>query len=349
MVAATSPYTIPSCASQRDETGNRANSPVFVIGCHRSGTNLLYDTLLSAGGFAVYRASLAVYETLIPRFGDLAIRRNREKLMQVWLRSKPFRRSGLDPDLVRSKIVSECRSGGDFLRIIMGEIARNQNVERWAVYNPDNVLYIREIKREIPEALFVHIIRDGRDISLSLTKMGGLRPLWWDAKRPLFATALYWQWTVRKGRHDGRMFPGDYIEVRYEDLVTQPQATLGTLAEFLNRDLDYSRIRSVGLGRVSDPNSTFRSEQRESGFNPVNRWKERLSRQEIAELEMLMGDCLQEFGYAPANINDQTSLGARLGLMRILYPPYFETKLWLKSTALGRFASMDALELTEAR
>jgi Sulfotransferase family len=349
MVPAPFPHTAQGYASQQKEMGNRKNSPVFVIGCHRSGTNLLYDTLLSAGGFAIYRASSAVYETLIPRFGDLAVRKNREKLMEAWLRSKPFRRSGLDPELVRSKIVSECKSGGDFLRIIMGEVARKQNVDRWAVYNPDNVLYMREIKREIPEALFVHIVRDGRDISLSLTKMGGLHPLWWDTNRGLFATALYWQWMVRTGRHYGRMFPADYFEVHYEDLVNRPQETLGTLAEFLNHDLDYSLIRSTGLGRVRNPNSTFRNEPREPGFNPVNRWKERLSSEEISGLDMLIGDCLQEFGYPLSNPNDQSHLDPRLSLMRILYPHYFVTKLWLKSnTPLGRFASIDALELSEA-
>src|SRR5580700_8707292 len=95
--------------------------PVFVIGCHRSGTNLLYDTLLSAGGFAIYRASSPVYSTLLPLAGNLAIAKNREKLMQLWLRSKQFRRSGLGPEEVRARIQQECRNGGDFLRIVLGE------------------------------------------------------------------------------------------------------------------------------------------------------------------------------------------------------------------------------------
>src|SRR5690242_13030155 len=55
----------------------RAKSPVFVMGCHRSGTNLLYDTLLSAGGFAVYTGYLPVHKILIPRFGPFHKLENR--------------------------------------------------------------------------------------------------------------------------------------------------------------------------------------------------------------------------------------------------------------------------------
>ena len=75
---------------------NKSKAPVFVLGCHRSGTNLLYDMLMSAGGFAKFAASLSVGTTLIPRFGDLSILNNRRKLMKAWLHSKAFRRSGLD-------------------------------------------------------------------------------------------------------------------------------------------------------------------------------------------------------------------------------------------------------------
>ena len=327
----------------------RKHAPVFVIGCHRSGTNLMYDTLLSAGGFAIYRSSSPVYSTLIPLAGDLTVAKNREKLMRVWLRSKQFRRSGLELEEVRSKIQDECRSGGDFLRIVLGEVARHGRAQRWAVYDPDNIMHIPTIKREVPDALFVHIVRDGRDVALSLNKMQGVRPLWWDRPRDLFAVALNWQWTVRKGRRYGLTIPGDYIEVHYEDLVNDPGSTLLHLSEFLDHDLDYDRIRSAGVGRVSSPNSTWKEESL-AEFHPVNRWKEKLSQREIASLEKMIGDCLQEFGYALATKDQVFSQDFRLSLMRILYPRYFEAKLSLKSnTPLGRFASTNPLELIDAQ
>jgi Sulfotransferase family len=326
---------------------SRKDSPVFVIGCHRSGTNLMYDTLLSAGGFAIYRASSPVYSTLIPLAGNLANAKNRERLMQLWLRSKQFRRSGLGHEEVRTKIQDECRNGGDFLRIVLGEVARHGRAGRWAVYDPDNILHIPTIKREVPDALFVHIVRDGRDIALSLSKMGGVRPLWWDGSRNLFAAGLNWQWMVRKGRRYGKAFPGDYTEIQYENLVNEPKQTLAQLAAFLDHDLDYDRVLRTGLGRVSDPNTTWKEESR-TEFHPVGRWKEKLSPREISALEMLIGDCLEEFGYTLTKKDSQFSLDLRLSLMRVLYPRYFDAKLSLKSnTPLGRFASTNPLELTE--
>src|SRR5262249_43518276 len=155
----------------------RRHSPVFVVGCHRSGTNLLYDTLLSAGGFAVYRGYTPIYKMLIPKFGSPANRDNRARLVEAWLRSKGYRRSGLTAKEIRAKLMKECHSGGDFIRIILNEISRKQNAQRWAIYDPDNVLYVPQVKADIPEALFVHIIRDGRDIALSLKKMEGFKPL----------------------------------------------------------------------------------------------------------------------------------------------------------------------------
>jgi LPS sulfotransferase NodH len=319
----------------------RKKSPVFVVGCHRSGTNLLYDTLLSSGGFAIYRASWIVHDTLIPLAGDLGVRRNRQRLMDLWLPTESFRRTGLEADAVRTKVLSECRTGSDFIRLVMDEVARRQGVDRWAAYSPDNVLFMPQIKRELPDALFVHIIRDGRDIAVSLTKMGGLRPLPWDKKRGELATALYWEWTVRKGRRDGEKIKPAYLEVHYEELVTNPGATLARLGEFIGHDLDYERIKSAGLGRVSDPNSTFKSESRGSDFNPVYRWKAALTHQQVAVLEALIGDCLQEFGYPLTTSGQERSLSLPAQVMRPVYPAFFSMKRWLKShTPLGRLASM---------
>src|SRR5437588_4628119 len=123
---------------QRPEaSAARKHAPVFVLGCVRSGTTLLYHMLLSSGGFAVYRAESNAINLLEPRFGDLSVKRNRERLLEAWLNSKLFWRSGLDAEVIKARILLECRNGGDFLCIVMGEIARSQGVERWADCTPE--------------------------------------------------------------------------------------------------------------------------------------------------------------------------------------------------------------------
>lgn len=270
--------------------------------------------------------------------------------MQIWLRSKPFRRTGLGAEDVRSKVLEECRSGGDFLRITMGEVARRAGVQRWAAHDCDNIMHMATIKREIPEALFVHMVRDGRDAALSMKKQHPVPPRLWPRKRALFAWALLWQWTVKKGRRYGRRFPADYIEVRYEDLVGQPEKTLRALGEFLDHDLDYGRIQKTAIGRVAAPNTVWKEESSAGTFSPIGRWKAKLSQPEIAALEALIGDCLEEFDY-PLSTGRRGSvrLGPTLGFMRAFYPPFFETKLFLQSkTVVGRFAKGTRLELTNA-
>jgi hypothetical protein len=320
------------------------------MGCHRSGTNLLYDMLLSSGGFAIYRGYLPIYKLLIPRFGSMEKRANREKILETWIRSKGFRRTGLDAEQLSARILSECRNGGNFIRVVMDSVAHNQQMQRWAVYDPDNVLYVEQVKRDIPNALFVHIIRDGRDIALSLKKMGGFTPLPWDRTQTesLVATALYWEWMVGKGREHGRKFAADYIEIRYEDLIARPREAMATLGGFLNHDLDYDRIQRAGLGRLSETNSSFREEGTKEKLNPLGRWKERLTGAEVAAIEETVGECLQENGYELSLPLAERRRGLRHSWMRGVYPAFLNSKLWLKlQTPAGRLSNMSVLELEE--
>ncbi len=320
------------------------------MGCHRSGTNLLYDMLLSSGGFAIYRGYLPIYKTLVPRFGSMDNRGNRKKILETWLRSKGFRRSGLDAEPLSAHILNDSRTPGDFIRMVMDAIAREQGVRRWAVYDPDNVMHVERVKADIPNALFVHIIRDGRDIALSLKKMGGFTPLPWDRGMTpsLVATALYWEWMVRKGREHGRKFPSDYIEIHYEDLLTKPQETLHKLGGFIEHDLDYERIRNAGLGRLSETNSSFREEGAREEINPLGRWKERLAPREVAAIEAAVGKCLEETGYTLSIPAAERSPGIRGAWMRAVYPNFLSMKLRLKvNTPLGRLSDMTALELDD--
>jgi hypothetical protein len=211
---------------------------------------------------------------------------------------------------------------------------------------------MERVKADIPSALFVHIIRDGRDIALSLKKMGGFSPLPWDRTetRGLVATALYWEWMVRQGRRHGHKFPTDYTEIRYEDLVTEPRRTLAGLASFIDHDLDYERIQKAGLGRLSESNSSFREEPETEKVNPLGRWKERLSRENIAAIEAAVGDCLEETGYELSLPEQDRTLGLQGSWMRALYPNFLSAKLWLKlNTPVGRLANLSALELDGAR
>lgn len=307
----------------------RSKAPVFVLGSPRSGTTLLYHMLLSAGNFAVYRAESQVFNLLEPRYGKLSQAHNRRRLLAAWHDTELFRRTGLEWNDVSEAVMANCRNGGDFLRIVMEAMVRRQGVQRWADCTPEHLLYLDRIKQTIPNALIIHIIRDGRDVALSMEKQGWIRPFAWDRGQTLEAAALYWNWIVRKGRKDGRILGRDYVEVRYEDLVLDPRRVLDDVGGFIGQELGYDEIQRVGIGSVSQPNSSFQGEMKQGEFTPVGRWKTSLSAAQLERLEALLGETLRELGYTLHSTGNQVSRGS-LRRMRLLYEFYFDAKLALK-------------------
>jgi len=327
-------------------TTSRGRAPVFVLGCPRSGTTLLYYMLLSSGNFAVYREESTAFNLLGLRFGDLSVLKNRQKMMKWWLRTKLFTVSGLDSSKIETKVLAECRNPGDFLTIVMGEIARAQGVERWAETTNEHLLFLPDVKKTIPDALVIHVIRDGRDVALSMEKVGWLRSFPWSKNRALVVTGSYWRWIVTKGREYGRQLGADYKEVRFEDLVAKPHATLGELGRFIDHDLDYDRIRRTGLGAVSEPNTSFKVETQESGFNPIGRWKKTFPQEQLVMFESVLGGFLKELGYPLATPDEALSDSLEVEGMRALYPGIFSLKLWLRlNTPLMRFRDLPEAQI----
>jgi hypothetical protein len=313
--------------------------PVFIVGCPRSGTSYLYHLLLSAGGFAEFRTQMNVFDVLEPVYGNLGVSRNKIKMMNEWLRSKAFDVSGLRADEIKGKILSECRSASDFLRIVMEEVAHKQGVDRWIDSTPTNIPHLLRIHKDFPDALIVHIIRDGRDVALSLDKRGWSRPLPWDRDKGLLAAGLYWEWMVRKGRRLGSLLQGTYLEVRYEDLVNRTAETLERLAAFLQHDLDYERIRDVSIGSVKDPLTSFKEDLGRGQFAPVGRWKnkDKFPPDQLILFESLVGDYLELLGYPLSGSNARATHSLAVKRMRVVYRAYYEFKQWAKvNTPLSR-------------
>jgi hypothetical protein len=326
-----------------DQKGPGMKRPVFVLGSPRSGTTLLYHMLLSAGGFAVYRSESKVFDLIAPRFGHLHIAKNKQRMLDLWFQTRMFDVSALDRDEFRQEILNGCNSAGDFLRIFMERIARAQNVDRWAECTPEHLQYLPWIKRELPEALIIHIIRDGRDVALSLHKQGWVKPFPWDRNNSLLVAGLFWEWLVDKGRQFGSALGADYTEVHYEDLLQDPRATLDSLARFIVHDLDYDRIQRTAIGSVSEPNTSFANEYRDGAFSPIGRWRSSFSPDQLAAFETLIGPFLKELSYPVTADLPHLSNVKSLNRMRSLYRMFWDLKLAMKvNTPLGRVSMRTA-------
>ncbi|PYV96905.1 MAG: hypothetical protein DMG86_19510 [Acidobacteria bacterium] len=311
-------------------------APVFIVGCPRSGTSFLYHLLLSAGGFAEFRTQMNVFDVLEPIYGDLGILNNKKEMMKEWLQSKAFAVSGLDAEEVKAKVLSDCGGAGDFLRIVMDMIAQKQGVKRWIDSTPTNIPHMPRIVKEFPDARIIHIIRDGRDVALSLDKREWSRPLPWDKKKSLLAAGIYWEWIVRKGRKYGAMLGSNYMEVRYEELVRDPGRTLARVGEFIQHDLDYARILRASVGSVKEPLTSFKEDLNGGPFSPVGRWRSKFPPEQLAWFERLVGDYLRELGYPLSGaVQGNHSFSAKK--MRYVYGLFYELKQWAKvNTPLSR-------------
>jgi Sulfotransferase family len=300
--------------------------PVFVVGSARSGTTLLYHMLLSSGGFAIYRAETHVFNLLPPCFGDLRKEKNREKLFDFWTNSVIFKISGLEASLWKEQFFDHCTSYSKLLTFFMDSIADQQKVDRWAECTPLHLLHMKRIKQGIPGAKFIHIIRDGRDVAVSLNKLGWVKPLTFMGLDKLCTAVLRWEWTVNKGRQIGAEIGSDYTEVFFEDLLNNPEDELSKLGDFIKHKLDYKHIKSQGIGSVSKPNTAFKEEK---NVKPQERWRSLTSKQ-IASMEALVGKTLDKLAYKLADQNNTNKKNIKASSFQLTVTALYSMKFWLK-------------------
>jgi len=221
----------------------------------------------------------------------------------------------------------------------MEAIASKQGVERWAECTPLHLLYIPLIKKLMPDALIVHIIRDGRDVAACLHRMGWIRALPWDRSRDFLARAIFWGCLVERGRRHAQALGPDYMEVHYEDLVRNPRQTLECVGKFIEHDLDYHRIQQVALETVRTPNSSFCGDSYETAANSIGRWRRIFTPSQIRDIEASIGHLLTDTGYPPESPAAELDPSLAVRSMSVLCPLCLDARLWLKSnTPLGRIA-----------
>lgn len=156
-----------------------------------------------------------------------------------------------------------------------------------------------------PATKILHLVRDGRDVAQSFS-----RTPWWHDSVELNLSR--WAREARKIRHDGRRCYGadNYLEVRYEDLVAEPRATLETITSFLGLDYEEALLdpgkmtdyyRDSGINSPSYFSAAFnrwRQKKRQVIFpDSAFAWK-RTAPDKFRSLDPDVAFALQEFGYS---------------------------------------------------
>ncbi len=309
--------------------------PVFIIGCPRSGTTWLYHLLMSSGGFAIYRSETQLYSRFGPAFRGFYSKRERKAFLDKWLPSEFFRRSGLGEQSFRETVLERVDSPGSMLRTLMGSVCDSQGASRWAECTPDHGLYARQIKRDFPDALFIHINRDGRDVALSLAKQGFIRALPWQTGEPEIAAASYWSWIVRSIREETKFIGDDLMDLRYDDLVDDLQGSLGRIATFVDSPLDVDRITRNPIGAVRSPNTSFTEDRRPKSLKSAPRWQSVYDGPLLRKVESIMAPELGLFGYALSQDSRSAPRAITSRMTRQIYASRFRLGAMLRNMGLS--------------
>lgn len=198
----------------------------------------------------------------------------------------------------------------DGLRIFYRLYAAGQGKARYGDKTPGHMFWLPQIATLLPEAVFIHIIRDGRDVAASM------RRLWFGPGNDMKAQAESWLKWLNAGFAAASSYPGRYLEVRYEELVANPEPVLRRVLSFIDLPFDATALRYheraseriaelgellQGDGRLYATRETHQGIHARTLEPPnerqVGRYRQDLSPSEIADFESVAGPLLRKLGY----------------------------------------------------
>jgi hypothetical protein len=280
--------------------------PFFVVGSARSGTTLLRLILNSHPQVAVPPESRFVIE-LWPPSGEIEIDDYLEKLsdhrqFQAWHLAV----ADIRPLLPEGPSVSYRTA----IEATYEAFAAQHGKVRWGDKTPRYVEHLQELAGLFPEARFVHLVRDGRNVALSYahTDFG---------PKTVPRAAAIWKKRVSAGLADGRpLGPERYLEVRYEELAADTETVVKDICSFLAISFD---------PQMFDEEERMKgATERAQRFNPhvtgktiakTRSWEEDMPPAQIEVFEAIAGDLLSDLGYVRRFARPSTAakLTARMG------------------------------------
>ncbi|MEV0147502.1 MULTISPECIES: sulfotransferase [unclassified Nonomuraea] len=280
--------------------GIKVRRPVFLLGAPHSGTDLLGRALKRSPGFHVTMGRAGVANVLYafarkPSLGESsgAVRVLRDALAESWQ---------VLPDSCR-RCGQVCRDAGGVTG--GGPCVSTGGVTRFGDASPDLIYSAATLLRAFPDARFIQIVRDGRDVAADMLAdpacLAWFKPAMlsdgtefpnpflgvnrdehldkWKGMPVAGKSALRWRSAVRLSATLRRDLPEDQLlTLRYEDLALRPAQAAASVADFLG-----TRVSKVALyGGPSEPGS-HRSRLRPEDLALV----EKVARQELMTLGYL--------------------------------------------------------------
>lgn len=253
--------------------------PVFVVGAARSGTTWVYDVLASHPDVAGMPESFLF--TTSRGIGGL-----------VNLADRPTRPPGVTRFVSTDDLARELRwfAGGLLGRTV--EPGHRVLVEKSGVHTHS----MSGIWRLFPDARFVHVLRDGRDVVVSaLAAQRSWAPTW---AQSIHSAARVWATDAQAATHCGATRPSQFLEIRYEALHADPLAGYRNLYDFCGLPYDDSLLNEV-IERNDFARQYAGGENKFHRGGRVGDWRTRFSRADVVNFVAAAGRTLVRLGYEP--------------------------------------------------
>ncbi len=302
----------------RTESGGRSSEIGMeykffsIVGVGRSGTSLLMSMLNAHPRIALPPETHFVDQYVI---GDAW--KPTSELIKDLLVDQRFNRIGFDgEDLVNLLY----RSGKDsrparFYREMLSMYAEKNGVQVIGDKAPKNLEYLPVLHRILKGNLIIHVIRDPRDVYLSRTKAA------WSASRSDLSHLVAYRSQYGLARYFGkRMYGHHYLEIKYEDLISQPELELMTICKHLELPydscmLDYEKSSEK---LVAPDEMEWKKETLEPiKTDNINKWKNDLKAEKAALIEIVCSKPFRDGFYEKS----QGSLTMKNVFLSIIYRP----------------------------
>jgi hypothetical protein len=271
------------------------DKPIFFVGAPRSGTTIIFEALSTHGDVAWFSNWLTKYPkrpilSLLSRISSINMLRGSK---QISFDSHILRKFMPHPD--ECYPVWKMLLGEKFLfNYLIGEISQeNERIEvtkyikkvmfyhgkrRFAakLTGPTHIAFLNSI---FPDAIFVHIIRDGRAVIQSLLnisfweKGGGFHKPWWTGglskediavstrykKNPAVLAAVQWRRIVYLARSESKKLNGNrYLEIKYENFISDPHGSIKKLVNHCSLKFTSKMYRYINKIKYKDMNYKYK-------------------------------------------------------------------------------------------
>jgi LPS sulfotransferase NodH len=266
--------------------------PLILLGVSRSGTTLLRVILDRSPGIAVPDESF---------FVPLLARRHRhtvdvERFVDDLRRVPTLRAWGLDPAAVESRLRPGMATA-DAIAAVFEAYAAKEGKPRWGDKTPMYMRHLPLLEQLFPTAQYVHLIRDGRDAAVSFLRMPeGTFTRTWAHPESAAEFACLWRVEVENARALVRRVGSTrYLELRYEELVAEPEKTVRAICAFA--DLPYESAMLDYADAVDVSAKPHQQRLLQPPTTGVRDWRTELEAEDARAFERLAGHLLADLGY----------------------------------------------------